>query len=98
MRKRRTIPSNVRRKLASSAQNLIAFQSSQGHLSDDKNLEYLKKIKHIDSNVDLYLNIQSMDEVLPKRYLESLYGTKMSRAKFRKSGNRSNPSLSPTVN
>ncbi|MHA1961652.1 MAG: asparagine synthase (glutamine-hydrolyzing) [Candidatus Thorarchaeota archaeon] len=83
MRKRKMIPPNVRKKLASSAQNLISFQSSQGHLSDDKNLEYLKKMKHIDSNVDLYLNIQSMDEVFPKEYLENLYGTKLLRAKVR---------------
>ncbi|MCK5292013.1 MAG: asparagine synthase (glutamine-hydrolyzing) [Thermoplasmata archaeon] len=82
-KKRKMIPASVRKKLSSSAQNLITFQSTRGHLSDDKNLEYLKKIRHIDSNVDLYLNIQSMDEVFPRAYLENLYGSKMLKAKVR---------------
>lgn len=80
---RRMIQEDDRMKLSRCAQGLIRYQSSRGHILDDKNLEYLKKIRYLDSNVDLYLNIQSMDEVFPQEYLKNLYGPKLLKAQLR---------------
>jgi len=63
--------------LMKSAKQMIIFQSRFGDIIDDRHFEYLKKMLYLNSDVDLYLGTQSLDETFPEEYLARLYGKKM---------------------
>jgi asparagine synthase (glutamine-hydrolysing) len=63
--------------LMKSAKQMIIFQSKYGDITDDRHFEYLKKMLYLNSDVDLYLGTQSLDETFPEEYLAKLYGKKM---------------------
>lgn len=59
------------------AAELLKYQTYYGHIDDDRYIEYLKKIKYFDNDLRLYLEIQTLDEVFDKEYLEKIYGQKL---------------------
>jgi asparagine synthase (glutamine-hydrolysing) len=71
---RKKVPTRDRAALIKNAKSILKFQATQGVLDDDRYIEYLKKLRYLDSNVDLYLQIQTLDEVI--------YGKKLNRAKL----------------
>lgn len=60
--------------LKASAGDLLRFQAEEGVLSEDLHQEYLKKVRSLDSDVDLYLEIQTMDDVFAPEQLPRVYG------------------------
>ena len=74
---RKRIGRHERKMLSASAKNLISFQIKNGEIEDDKWLEFLKKFYYIEDDVDLYLEIKTLDEVFSNDYLSKIYGEKM---------------------
>ncbi len=74
---RREFNSSQMSNLMKSAKQMIIFQSKYGDVEDDRHFEYLKKMLYLNSDVDLYLGTQSLDETFPEEYLPRLYGKKM---------------------
>ena len=74
---RERIGRRKRDKLSASAKNLISFQIKNGDVEDDNYLEFLKKFYYINDDVDLYLEVKSLDEVFSNDYLSKIYGKKM---------------------
>jgi asparagine synthase (glutamine-hydrolysing) len=56
-------------RIIESARILLEYQSNQGMIEDDRFLEYIKRLNFIDSNTDLYLMVQTLDEVFQDDYL-----------------------------
>lgn len=79
---RKKLDQKERNRLIRSAKQMIRFQSKYGDISDDRHFEYLKKMHYLDSDVDLYLGTQSLDETFPEEYLSKLYGKKMRKGKI----------------
>lgn len=74
---RKKLAPNQKANLMKSAKQMIIFQSKHGDITDDRHFEYLKKMLYLNSDVDLYLGTQSLDETFPEEYLARLYGKKM---------------------
>lgn len=74
---RERIGRHERDKISVSAGNMISFHVKDGEIEDDRYLEFLKKFYYIDDDVDLYLEIMSLDEVFSNHYLRNIYGEKM---------------------
>lgn len=74
---RERIGGHERDKLSASAGNIISFHVKDGEIEDDRYLEILKKFYYINDDVDLYLEITSLDEVFSNYYLPKIYGKKM---------------------
>jgi asparagine synthase (glutamine-hydrolysing) len=74
---RKKLASKQINNLMKSAKQMIIFQSQYGDITDDRHFEYLKKMLYLNSDVDLYLGTQSLDETFPEEYLARLYGKKM---------------------
>jgi len=66
-----------RKRASGIASELHEFQVLDGAIDDDRFIEYMKKIKYIDSNTDLYLQIQTLDEVFDDPYLQKIYGDRI---------------------
>jgi asparagine synthase (glutamine-hydrolysing) len=74
---RKKLSQSRRESIIKHARELLQFQSSEGVIDDDKHLEYLKKLRYIDSNVDLYMQIQTLDEVFDEFHLPNIYNYKL---------------------
>lgn len=74
---RKRVPKEKREEYSHHAKKLLEYQIKYGHIDDDIYMEYIKKIKFIDNDVKLYLEIQTLDEVFTKDYLEKIYGDKI---------------------
>ncbi len=59
------------------AYEIIKVLSDYGSLEDIELINRLKKILFLDSNVDLYLAISSLDEVFVDDYLKNIYGDRL---------------------
>jgi len=64
----------TKQKIAHIADDLIAFQSRFGNITDDEHLDYLEMIKAINDDTALYLITQTQDKVFNNEYLEKMYG------------------------
>ncbi len=64
------------------AHEIIRVLSNHGSLEDIELINRLKKVLFLDSNVDLYLAISSLDEVFVDDYLKNIYGDKLKVAKL----------------
>jgi len=64
----------TKQKIAQIADDLIAFQSRFGNITDDEHLDYLEMIKAINDDTSLYLITQTQDKVFNNEYLEKMYG------------------------
>lgn len=73
-RMRRRTDTEERRIARRSASDLIRLQAAEGDLADDEHLEYLKKIRNLEGDVDLYLQTQSLDEALLDEERGRAYG------------------------
>jgi len=71
---RRNIPSNELNKLKKYAHEIVKALANFGYLEDIELINKLKKILFVDSKVDLYLAISSLDEVFIEEYLGNIYG------------------------
>jgi asparagine synthase (glutamine-hydrolysing) len=67
----------TKRNIESIAEQLIRFQTNYGNIVEDGHLDYLEMIRHINSDVDLYLITQTQDKVFQGDYLEKIYGERM---------------------
>jgi len=74
---RKRVSKDKREEYSNHAKKLLEYQIRHGHIDDDNYMEYLKKIKFIDNDVKLYLEIQTLDEVFTKEYLKKIYGEKI---------------------
>lgn len=74
---RKKLTRSQKANLMKSAKQMIIFQSKYGDITDDRHFEYLKKMLYMNSDVDLYLGTQSLDETFPEEYLARLYGKEM---------------------
>ncbi len=63
--------------LKSYAREIIRELSNHGSLEDIELINRLKKVLFIDSRVDLYLAVSSLDEVFLEDYLRNIYGEGM---------------------
>ncbi|NMC58998.1 MAG: asparagine synthase (glutamine-hydrolyzing) [Candidatus Methanofastidiosa archaeon] len=74
---RKRVSKEKREEYSHHAKKLLEYQIKHGHIDDDTYMEYIKKIKFIDNDIKLYLEIQTLDEVFTKDYLEKIYGNKI---------------------
>lgn len=74
---RKRVSQEKREEYSKHAKKLLEYQIMHGHIDDDNYMEYLKKIRFIDNNVKLYLEIQTLDEVFTKEYQKKIYGKKI---------------------
>lgn len=74
---RKKLTKSQKTNLMKSAKQMIIFQSKYGDITDDRHFEYLKKMLYLNSDVDLYLGTQSLDETFTEEYLAKLYGKEM---------------------
>lgn len=79
-RARAQVPGAEMARFRASAETLLEYQSAYGAMAEDHHQEYLKKILHLRSDVDLYLEIQSMDDVFTPAQQAALYGPAMAGA------------------
>jgi len=74
---RKSISPKVTSAMRETSCSLMKMISSYGLLNDIELVNHLKKFCFIDSNVDLYLAVSSLDEVFFEDYLRNIYGEKM---------------------
>lgn len=74
---RRNIPKSALDKLQRDSHALIKYISEYGLPEDIDQFRYLKKLYYLNSNVDLYLSVSSLDEVFVDDYLKNIYGDKL---------------------
>jgi len=77
---RRRIPRRLRASVSKSARNLIAKLAKYGSLFELEQIHNLQRFAYLDQNLDLYLLIMSLDEVLEDSYLRRIYGAKLLKA------------------
>ena len=74
---RKKVPARLMSEMQLSAAKLIKHLSHYGALHEIEYVSHLKRIANLQSNVDLYLMVMSLDEVFSKEYLKRIYGSKL---------------------
>ena len=80
---RQAVPANHLNKLKNYANEIVKALANYGSLEDIELINKLKKVLFVDSRVDLYLAISSLDEVFVEDYLSNIYGDKVDIGKLK---------------
>ncbi len=80
---RKAFPKSNLNRLKGYAHEIVKVLSNYGSLEDIELINRLKKVLHIDSKVDQYLAISSLDEVFVEDYLNNIYGNKLRERELR---------------
>ncbi|MEM2169636.1 MAG: asparagine synthase (glutamine-hydrolyzing) [Candidatus Bathyarchaeia archaeon] len=78
---RKRIPRNLRIAMSKNAKKLIARLAKYGSLFELEQIHNLKRFAYLDENLELYMLIMSLDEVLDDDYLKRIYGRKLLKIK-----------------
>jgi len=86
-RERKVIPRKLARMASKNAAYLALYVSKHGSIFEIEHIHELKRVAHIGSNRDLYLQVASLDEVFDEEWLKKIYGSRLLSKKLPKVGN-----------
>ena len=76
-KERKRMPRNLVDGMKKKVKDLIKCVSEYGSVHEVEYLHHLKRLLYLDSNVDLYLLVMSLDEVFNEVFLKRIYGKRL---------------------
>jgi asparagine synthase (glutamine-hydrolysing) len=76
-RERKLIPRNLVAQASRTASDLVRYVSRYGSIYEVDHAHELKRVAHMNDNVDLYMLVTSLDEVFHEEWLKKIYSRRL---------------------
>jgi len=76
-RERKAIPHNLMATLSKRTSDLMGYICRYGSIFEIEHVHHLKRVAYLNNNLNLYLLVVSLDEILHKEYLKKIYSRRL---------------------